>query len=102
MKNERDWFIRRLEREPELERELMNDHDLFTVYQSARVWNYVAYTLKRTMLDSETYDLWLVATLTCRERIKELEKQLAFQVRGRIDDAKERNQVIQKLKEPKP
>ena len=56
--------------------------------QSAKWFNVDNYV---QLLDSESFDLWVVATKTCRDEIKRLERLLAFQTRGRVDDAEQRN-----------
>lgn len=42
-----------------------------------KLWDHVAQEQNRSMIESEEYDLWLVATESCRKEIKRLSNQLA-------------------------
>lgn len=52
---------------------------------AAELWGFVARNLDRSMLESEEFDLWLVATKSCRERIDRLETALKAVLEGQHD-----------------
>lgn len=43
-----------------------------------KLWDHVAQEQNRSMLESEEYDLWLVATESCREEIDKLRSELKW------------------------
>ncbi len=49
------------------------------------------------VLQSELFDIWEVATRSCRNEIKRLERLMRFQTEGRIKDAEARNKTIAEI-----
>ena len=69
------------------------------LYEQSRkeLEEYCASNQGMVLLNSELFDLWVVATKSCRDEIKRLERLLAFHIRGRTMDADERNKVFGEL-----
>ena len=68
--------------------------DLFTEEQKVKLWNYMSSTHSLHLLQSEVFDLWCVATETCRTELVRLERLVQFQMTGRVQDAEDRNKAI--------